>query len=182
MPVNFVNDLGIIPNKGTENENNKNLLQGQKYRDYARTYLEIAKPHLAILDQSYNPSADNTKMNNTKMNNAKMNNAKKIKSSFKKKRDAFKGNMNSNLIKKKQMTDSSLNKKKTNKLSSLQINSDYYLYIFFMALFCILLFLILKRVVTISCNHILLVIVLIIVFIIPFSSSNYFRKIKNLIV
>jgi len=171
MPVNFVNDLGIIPNKGTENENNKNLLQGQKYRDYARTYLEIAKPHLAILDQTYNPSTDNAKMNNAKMNNAKMNNAKKIKPSLKNNRDTFKGNMNSDLIK-KPITDASLNKKKTNKFSSLELNSDYYyLYIFFIALSCILLFLILEQFVSISCNHILLVIVLIIVFIIPFALS-----------
>jgi len=118
-----------------------------------------------------NAKMNNAKMNNAKMNNAKMNNAKKIKPSLKNNRDTFKGNMNSDLIK-KPITDASLNKKKTNKFSSLELNSDYYyLYIFFIALSCILLFLILEQFVSISCNHILLVIVLIIVFIIPFALS-----------
>lgn len=48
--VNFFKDLGIIPNKGTEHEKNENLLQGQYYKDYERLYMEIAKPHIMLLE------------------------------------------------------------------------------------------------------------------------------------
>ena len=169
MPVDFLNDLGIIPNKGTENENNNNLLQGQKYKDYARTYLDIAKPHLVNLEQTYMPNTNDT--NITNMNHP-----------FKKKQVSFKDTTNS--IKKTTMD--ALNKKKLsllrqkkrmNEISSSSFDdskSDYYLYIFLMAFFCILLFLILKQFVSIvSCNHILLVIVLIIVFIFTASFIDF---------
>ena len=169
MPVDFLYDLGIIPNKGTENEHNNNLLQGQKYKDYARTYLDIAKPHLVNLEQTYMPNTNDT--NITNMNHP-----------FKKKQVSFKDTTNS--IKKTTMD--ALNKKKLsllrqkkrmNEISSSSFDdskSDYYLYIFLMAFFCILLFLILKQFVSIvSCNHILLVIVLIIVFIFTASFIDF---------
>ena len=169
MPVDFLNDLGIIPNKGTENEHNNNLLQGQKYKDYARTYLDIAKPHLVNLEQTYMPHTNITDITN-------------MNYPFKKKQVSFKDTTNS--IKKTTMD--ALNKKKLsllrqkkrmNEISSSSFDdskSDYYLYIFLMAFFCILLFLILKQFVSIvSCNHILLVIVLIIVFIFTASFIDF---------
>jgi hypothetical protein len=195
MPVDFFNDLGIIPNKGTENENNNNLLQGQKYKNYTRTYLEIAKPHLVILEQTYVPNANNTNLYNTNLYNTKMNNTKmnntKMNDPSKKKQVHFKGIMNPY---KKTMMDA-LNKKKLtllrqkkimNKLSSpspspslssFVSHSDNYLYIFLMAFFCILLFLILKYFVSIiSCNHVLLVFVLIIVVFIFTTPSIHLKK------
>jgi hypothetical protein len=78
--VNFLKDLGIIPNKGTKDENNANLLQGQNYKDYERIYMESAKPHLILLEQGVGPQVksviealeglDSTKNNNTPLNNS----------------------------------------------------------------------------------------------------------------
>jgi hypothetical protein len=53
--ISFLNDLGIIPNKGSGLEENQNLLQGQKFKEYERKYLNLAKPHLLRLQQSLTP-------------------------------------------------------------------------------------------------------------------------------
>jgi hypothetical protein len=53
--ISFLNDLGIIPNKGSGLERNQNLLQGQKFKDYERKYLNLAKPHLLRLQQTLAP-------------------------------------------------------------------------------------------------------------------------------
>ena len=53
--ISFLNDLGIIPNKGSGWENNQNLLQGQKFKEYERKYMNLAKPHLLRLQQPLVP-------------------------------------------------------------------------------------------------------------------------------
>jgi len=50
MPlVKFLNDLGIISNKGTAVENDPNLLQGQEFMEFGRLYADEVRPHLAAL-------------------------------------------------------------------------------------------------------------------------------------
>lgn len=47
--ISFLNDLGIIPNKNTNLENNKSLTQGQEYMDYSRMYSREITPKLERL-------------------------------------------------------------------------------------------------------------------------------------
>jgi hypothetical protein len=47
--LSFLNDLGIIPNKNTQFENNPSLLQGQEYMDYTRMYNRKITPRLKNL-------------------------------------------------------------------------------------------------------------------------------------
>jgi hypothetical protein len=54
--LNFLNDLGIIPNEGTGLENDSNLLQGQKYMEYGRVYEKSIEPHLKNLQMTSLPN------------------------------------------------------------------------------------------------------------------------------
>ena len=47
--ISFLHDLGIVPNEGTGLEKDPNLLQGQKYMEYARLYASEVRPELKLL-------------------------------------------------------------------------------------------------------------------------------------
>ena len=47
--ISFLHDLGIVPNEGTGLEKDPNLLQGQKYMEYARLYASEVRPELELL-------------------------------------------------------------------------------------------------------------------------------------
>ena len=47
--ISFLHDLGIVPNDGTGLENDPNLLQGQKYMEYGRSYASEVRPELELL-------------------------------------------------------------------------------------------------------------------------------------
>jgi len=56
--INFIQDLGIIPNEGTSLENDPNLLQGQEFKRYERMYINKVKPELKGLESTGIPGVE----------------------------------------------------------------------------------------------------------------------------
>ena len=52
----FKNDLGIIPNEGTDYENDPNLSQGQQFMEYGRVYSSSIIPNLYKLQLTTSPA------------------------------------------------------------------------------------------------------------------------------
>ena len=52
----FKNDLGIIPNEGTDYENDPNLSQGQQFMEYGRVYSSSIIPNLYKLQLTSSPA------------------------------------------------------------------------------------------------------------------------------
>ena len=50
--VSFIQDLGIIPNKGTGLEDDPNLLQGQEFMEYERMYNSKVEPRLKKIEST----------------------------------------------------------------------------------------------------------------------------------
>lgn len=53
--LSFLNDLGIIPNEGTELENDENLLQGQQLMEYGRGYAAAVNNKFTHLQETSLP-------------------------------------------------------------------------------------------------------------------------------
>ena len=76
----FKNDLGIIPNEGTDYENDPNLAQGQQFMEYGRVYASSIAPHLYKLQLTSSPALQSIveALNGSDSINATNNNVKSV--------------------------------------------------------------------------------------------------------